>query len=396
MRRFGASVGLVLLGIGCGDDAGSAGPDGGSDATGVATAGTAAGDPDTTAGPQASSGSSGAGRDTSAVPEGSTSAAETSTGGRRAESDSGGGDSSGGETAPSVDGWAGVAGDGIETTTGGAAGEVVGVANIDDLIFYAEADEPYVIQLSGTITGEVRPTSNKTIEGLAGAELIGSIVITGDPGAQVSNVIVRNLSIRMDNCPGDGCSGGDTVRVYQAHHVWIDHCDISDGDDGNLDITEESDYVTVSWSIFSYSDDTGGHRFSNLIGASDASVGDADDLRITLHHNWWTANVRERMPRVRFGPVHVFNNYYTPGDDGYCIRPGFEANLLVEGNYFEGANEPFDAADPTASILAVGNAFAGSPDDEPSQGDVFDPPYAYELDAAQDVPRIVMAGAGPG
>jgi pectate lyase len=34
---------------------------------------------------------------------------------------------------------------------------------------------------------------------------------------------------------------------------WFDHCDISDGSDGNLDITNGSDLVTVSWTQFHYS-----------------------------------------------------------------------------------------------------------------------------------------------
>jgi pectate lyase len=92
--------------------------------------------------------------------------------------------------------------------------------------------------------------------------------------------------------------------------------------------------------------------------------------------------------------VHVFNNYYTPADDLYCIRPGVQANLLVENNYFDGAQQPFDAADPTASIAASGNMFVPDAVNEPSQGEVFDPPYPYALDDAADVPAIVQAGAG--
>ena len=38
-----------------------------------------------------------------------------------------------------------------------------------------------------------------------------------------------------------------------SHHVWFDHDDISDGSDGNLDITHASDYITISWTKFHYS-----------------------------------------------------------------------------------------------------------------------------------------------
>jgi pectate lyase len=285
----------------------------------------------------------------------------------------------------------------VRTTTGGEGGEVVVVTTLEELVMYAGAEEPYVIQISGTIVGDVTVASNKTIEGLADARVEGSLEIQGDDGSFVSNVIVRNLTIAGVACPGDGCSSTDAVRIYRAHHVWIDHCDISDGDDGNLDITAEADYVTVSWCRFSYSSASGSHRFSNLVGAADESTEDADDLGITFHHNWWADNIAERMPRVRFGDVHVFNNYYTPVGSSYCIRPGVEANLLVENNYFDGQDEPFDTTDPTASIAATGNVFAPDPVEEPMQGDVFEPPYPYMhvLDDAADVPGIVQAGAGP-
>ena len=96
-----------------------------------------------------------------------------------------------------------------------------------------------------------------------------------------------------------------------AQHVWFDHCDISDGTDGNLDITNGSDFVTISWTKFHYTprtdpsgnDSTGaeGHRFSNLIGSADNVPGDVGHLNITWHHDWWADNVNQRMPRSRPG-----------------------------------------------------------------------------------------------
>ncbi len=303
-------------------------------------------------------------------------------------------ESSGGEISDGV-GWAFVAGDGVQTTIGGQGGTQVTASTLEELRQHASASDPRVITVQGTIQGVVEVSSNKTLRGGAGGRIEGGLIIEGPDDGFVSNVIVQDLTIVGTECPGDGCSGRDAISVYRAHHVWIDHCDIGDGDDGNLDITVESDYVTVSWCRFFYTTDEGEHRFSNLIGASDSAVDDADDLRVTLHHNWWTQNVHERMPRVRFGPVHVFNNYFSPADDLYCIRPGVEADLRVENNYFDGASRPFDTPDDTAVIAASGNEFADSPSSEPNVGDAFVPPYEYELDAAGDVPDLVMAGVGP-
>src|SRR6185503_7659822 len=120
----------------------------------------------------------------------------------------------------------------------------------------------------------------------------------------------RNLKVVGRNCqdaPQDCSAGEDAISVNGgAQHLWFDHLDVSDGSDGNLDITQGSDFVTVSWSKFSYSSmrtdpmaGTSGHRFSNLVGASDTDPSDVNHLNITWHHNWWAQNVNQRMPRTR-------------------------------------------------------------------------------------------------
>ena len=124
-----------------------------------------------------------------------------------------------------------------------------------------------------------------------------------------------------------------------SHHLWFDHCDISDGTDGNLDITNGSDFVTVSWTKFHYTsrsdnsgnDSTGasGHRFSNLIGAADGLAIDVGHLNVTWHHDWWADNVNQRMPRTRAGKIHVFNNLFTATGDSYCTNAGDGTHLLV-------------------------------------------------------------------
>jgi pectate lyase len=279
-----------------------------------------------------------------------------------------------------------------------------------------------VILVKGVMAaGSVSIGSNKTIVGLCGAEIHGHVEISGS-----TNVIIRNVKITgyaVGDCSLDpsydsstGCSSGqDAISVQKnAHHIWFDHCDISDGTDGNLDITNGANYVTVSWTKFHYtprtdntgSDSTGanGHRFSNLVGGTDkpSSYDDANSLNVTWHHNWWADNVVERQPRVRFGKNHVFNNLYTAAGDNYCVRAGIQAQLLIEANLFSGVKSPHEfnstSDQGTASITANGNAYTNSTGTEATGGGgtpFTKPPYAYTLDATSGLLAAIQSGAGP-
>jgi len=226
-------------------------------------------------------------------------------------------------------GWASVEDLGLNGTTGGEGGEEVEVSTTAEFLTAIVGSDPRIIRVSGVIGGlnqRFEIGSNKTVEGLTGAELHGAVRID-----EVSNVIVRNLKIIGNDCAdAEGMEGGEpdcssgadafTIRGG-AHHVWVDHCDVSDGSDGNLDVTDQADYVTISWTKFSYSRDrAGGHHFSNLIGGSDGAAGDAGHLRVTFHHVWWADRARERMPRVRYGQVHIFNSLQRPHREQHVHR----------------------------------------------------------------------------
>src|SRR4051812_26977771 len=83
--------------------------------------------------------------------------------------------------AAGPDGFATVAGYGLATTTGGAAGPAVTVTTTEAFLDYIARPGPYVIQVSGAITlptgdsdGMHSVTSDKTIIGLgADAALVG-------------------------------------------------------------------------------------------------------------------------------------------------------------------------------------------------------------------------------
>lgn len=320
--------------------------------------------------------------------------------------DSGPAGGCGSSSADPLVGWASVAGMNVTTTTGGAGGPTVKVSSLSDLNTNAGGTAARVIEITGTIAGNVTVGSNKTLVGMCGAEVHGHIQMTGS-----ANVIVRNLTVVGYNCtdnPSDCSGGADAVTVErEAHHLWFDHDDISDGSDGNLDITHASDFITISWTKFHYSGRrtdpagaAGGHQFSNLIGHSDSNASeDTGHLRITFHHDWWADNVVERMPRVRFGQVHLFDNLYTAAGNDYCVGVGVNANIRDENNVFVGVKNPIDSADysNSASIIqSSGDLFqmtTGTTQD--IGGAAFTPPYAYALDPAAGVSSTVQQGAGP-
>lgn len=220
-------------------------------------------------------------------------------------------------------------------TTGGSGGPTVTATTSAQFQNYATQSGPLNILVSGNLNiGGVHITSDKTIRGIgATSGLVGSLQLSN-----VSNVIIQNLSISNPFEVGEE----DAITLRESTNVWIDHNNIFDAADGLLDIVRESDFVTVSWNEFYYTSEYAqdpvngntGHRFAMLIGNSPGAFEDADNLRVTLHNNYWGENVRERMPRVRFGDVHVFNEYFNTPGDNYAVRAAIGAEVLIENSYF--------------------------------------------------------------
>ncbi|MEN6385273.1 MAG: hypothetical protein ABFD79_08730 [Phycisphaerales bacterium] len=307
-----------------------------------------------------------------------------------------------------VDGWAGENGG----TTGGAGGPTITVYDEPNLIKYASylTPGPYIVQVSGTINipttesaaGHLEVSSSKTIRGIgSNPTIIGNFGFKNRDG----NIIVENLNITN---PYKG-SAYDGMSVKQEiHNVLITKCSFFDTGDGACDISNESDYVTVSWCKFYYtaSAPDPGHTFASLVGSSDKQIEDADDLHVTYHHNWWTTGVKERMPRVRYGQVHVYNNYYSDlVAGGYCVGVGVASNIRVENNYFNSVPMPWKDYYTGTGYAAghigwnTGNIYYNCSQPTWATNEystIFTPPYAYSLDDAADVPAEVMAYAGAG
>ena len=309
-------------------------------------------------------------------------------------------------------GWASITDTRVPMMNGGGSAMPRTVTTLAALNAAAAGNTPAVIYVQGVLApGKVVIGSNKTVVGLCGAELHGHVDVSN-----VSNVIIRNIKIvgyGVGNCALDpsfdatvGCSSGDDAMTIQnnSHHIWVDHCDISDGTDGNLDTTSGSDFVTISWTKFHYtprtdnggSDSTGasGHRFSNLIGSGDNVTTDIGKLNVTWHHDWWADNVNQRMPRTRFGQIHVFNNLYSSAGDSYCTNSGIMTHVLVENNVYTNVHNPL-SPDANGDMLARGNLFQMTTGTTTSTGVGFVPQYQYTLDATATLAATIMAQAGP-
>jgi len=248
-------------------------------------------------------------------------------------------------------------------TTGGAGKTVVTVSNVNDLRKYAEAGNYTIYVKPGTYTvpskSAIKVGSNVTIYGYQGAVLAQTYTGTTNEDNTIMNVAGKNVIIRNLTFKGAGAvdkDAGDCLHVQGGTNVWLDHLDVYDGEDGNLDVINGANYVTISWTRFHYTSASKEHQFSNLIGNSDGKTSDDGKLKTTLHHNWWDDGVKERMPRVRYGQVHVANNLFSTNSSSTCVRAGIKANLRVENNVFIGVNKPIDLYNGDyTSVYSAGN-----------------------------------------
>ncbi|KAL4802452.1 putative pectate lyase B [Aspergillus unguis] len=212
-------------------------------------------------------------------------------------------------------------------TTGGAAGDTVTVTDLDSLTEAAESEDPLTIIVSGSISGsaKIHVGSDKTIYGESGSSITG----IGFYIRQVSNVIMRNLKIGMVDA-----DNGDAIGIDESTNVWVDHCDLSgdlsadkDDLDGLLDITHAAEWVTVSNTYFH------DHWKASLIGHSDSNEDeDLGHLHVTYANNYWY-NINSRTPSIRFGVLHIINNYWDSLiSTGVNVR--MDSQVLIQSSAF--------------------------------------------------------------
>jgi len=235
-----------------------------------------------------------------------------------------------------------------ENTTGGNGQNISVVSTDADLRTAVTGTTPATIYVKGNISLDsmIMVGSNKSIIGLPGATVsnlnqnmnAGIFLVKGS-----HNVIIRNLTLVGPGAYDIDANYNDNICLVGAKNIWVDHCDIQDGIDGNFDIVEGSDSICVSWTRFRYlkapkeggSGGSNDHRNCNLIGNSD-NVADLDEghLKCTFICCWWGDGCSERCPRVRFGNVHVVNCLYDGNDFKYCVGYGVYANIYVEKSAF--------------------------------------------------------------
>lgn len=195
----------------------------------------------------------------------------------------------------------------------------------------------------------------------------------------VDNVIIRNIEFQdaydyfpqwdpTDGSTGNWNSEYDNITINGATHIWIDHCTFNDGSipdssfpeyygreyqhhDGQTDISNGANYITLSYN--KYHD----HNKGSVIGNSDSKTSDDGKLKVTIHHNYYK-NIVQRAPRVRFGQVHIYNNFYEGSKSSaypfsYTWGVGRSSKIYAQNNAIE---VPGLAADKTISVFSGGTA----------------------------------------
>lgn len=238
--------------------------------------------------------------------------------------------------------------------------------------------------------------SNKTIIGLKPGTKLNAVLYIKN----VSNIIVRNIVIQGHGSNQD--QAWDNLNIENSKNVWIDHCEFWDGQDGNADVVKGADNVTFTWCKFGYKIKSS-HNLSNLIASSDKETESQGKLNVTFMFNWWVS-ASQRMPRCRFGNIHVVNNLYTSdasvtaGTDQIGVSAGVQCHVRTEKNVFIGINNPIyngNNTDGTGGNEVIDNIFTSCSGNTKGTGTSFTPPYDYSFMLnANQVEAAVRAGAG--
>lgn len=275
--------------------------------------------------------------------------------------------------------------------TGGSEGEAVQATTLEELQFYLGSELPYVVEFMGEIADSTQLIikSNKTLIGAGPLAHLRGVELAIK---EARNVIIRNLTISGVR---DAGATNDAMSINGAsQNIVIDRCEFfSDRDhdkdyyDGLLDIKNQSRFITVSNCYFH------DHWKAILISSGDTQYADSL-IRITLHHNWF-CNIGSRLPLIRFGKAHIFNNYYQNCDDAINTRMG--ACVRVECNCFDTVKKAIfsDYSAAEGCVQLIGNQFGSASYITAPPCELVPPyPYAHRMQATELLPALIPARAG--
>ncbi|KAG6746969.1 hypothetical protein POTOM_049346 [Populus tomentosa] len=208
-------------------------------------------------------------------------------------------------------------------------------------------DEPLWIifahDMAISLSEELMVASNKTIDGRgANVHIYNGAQITLQ---FVRNVIIHGIHIHGAKAGNGGMirdsvdhygfrsrSDGDGISIFGSTDIWIDHISMSNCEDGLIDAVMGSNAITISNCHFTK------HNDVMLLGASDSYSGDSV-MQITVAFNHFGRGLVQRMPRVRWGFVHVVNNDYTHWEM-YAIGGSQHPTIISQGNRFIAPSDP--------------------------------------------------------
>ncbi|KAJ9708719.1 hypothetical protein PVL29_000640 [Vitis rotundifolia] len=191
---------------------------------------------------------------------------------------------------------------------------------------------------------ELIMNSFKTIDGRG-----ASVHIAGGPCITiqyVTNIIIHGLNIHDCKQGGNAnvrdspdhygwrtISDGDGVSIFGGSHVWVDHCSLSNCNDGLVDAIHGSTAITISNNYMTH------HNKVMLLGHSDTYTQDKN-MQVTIAFNHFGEGLVQRMPRCRHGYFHVVNNDYSHWEM-YAIGGSAEPTINSQGNRFLAPDDKF-------------------------------------------------------
>lgn len=350
---------------------------------------------------------------------------------------------------------------GFSNTTGGDIYQSVTVRTLGQLK-KAVANGAHHIIVQGriyggpsltTLTFQSTKNNNTTIEGAPGGQaVLENIQLKFDgellrSGTNIENIKVSNITFygriadlqalptQIYGTHNNAAINYLGVSLRRVSNAYVTHCTFYDISDDLMSVTLSSDYVTLSYNHYYFSDrwanmnpdpvwswvgsytDLAGERLAMVVGAnsSDSFVG-TGTLHVTLHHNWFGPNMRGR-PLLR-GWVHLYSNYfdnhpalsgYNRGQDGkYYQKQQYNALQVSSGGFVVSESNYFYYTNNTNSISHDSSGYASNfyernniynhTTGTSAKGDNFGSApvnYSYSITNAANVPSVVQNSAGP-